>query len=89
MWPRPSVSGQATIGTGRERRPAGASSRTGAVISAYDSTTAAPPQLPHAADIVRVRGITTFSRLIAEHGCGRGCDICKPVVASILVGLGA
>ncbi|GAA0342613.1 nitrite reductase large subunit NirB [Actinoallomurus spadix] len=39
-------------------------------------------------DIVRVRGITTFSQLIAEHGHGRGCDICKPVVASILASLG-
>jgi nitrite reductase (NADH) large subunit len=39
-------------------------------------------------DIVRVRGITTFSRLIAEHGRGRGCDICKPVAASILASLG-
>jgi nitrite reductase (NADH) large subunit len=35
-------------------------------------------------DLMRVRGITTFSRLIEEHGRGRGCDICKPVVASIL-----
>ncbi len=35
-------------------------------------------------DLMRVRGITTFSRLIDEHGRGRGCDICKPVVASIL-----
>ncbi|GAB2845611.1 nitrite reductase large subunit NirB [Actinoallomurus bryophytorum] len=39
-------------------------------------------------DIVRVRGITTFSRLISEHGRGRGCDICRPVVASILASLG-
>ncbi|MEU4644867.1 nitrite reductase large subunit NirB [Micromonospora sp. NPDC023814] len=39
-------------------------------------------------DIVRVRGIRTFSRLVAEHGRGRGCDICKPVVASILASLG-
>ncbi|WP_344980416.1 nitrite reductase large subunit NirB [Streptosporangium fragile] len=39
-------------------------------------------------DIVRVRGITTFSQLIAEHGTGRGCDVCKPVVASILASLG-
>ncbi|MCM0678603.1 FAD-dependent oxidoreductase [Micromonospora phytophila] len=39
-------------------------------------------------DIVRVRGIHTFSALIAEHGRGRGCDICKPVVASILASLG-
>ncbi|MQA95511.1 MAG: nitrite reductase large subunit [Streptosporangiales bacterium] len=38
-------------------------------------------------DIVAVRGITTFSQVIAEHGSGRGCDICKPAVASILAGL--
>ncbi|MER6511048.1 nitrite reductase large subunit NirB [Nonomuraea sp. NPDC001636] len=38
-------------------------------------------------DIVRVRKITTFSRLIAEHGQGRGCDVCKPAVASILASL--
>ncbi|MEW9549581.1 nitrite reductase large subunit NirB [Nonomuraea sp. NPDC050783] len=38
-------------------------------------------------DIVRVREITTFSQLIAEHGQGRGCDICKPAVASILASL--
>ncbi|MGN9776298.1 nitrite reductase large subunit NirB [Micromonospora sp. H33] len=40
-------------------------------------------------DIIRVRGIRTFSRLIAEHGRGRGCDICKPAVASILASLGS
>ncbi|MBQ0904865.1 nitrite reductase large subunit NirB [Micromonospora sp. U21] len=40
-------------------------------------------------EIVRVRRIRTFSRLVAEHGRGRGCDICKPVVASILASLGA
>jgi len=39
-------------------------------------------------DIVRVTGITTFTQLIDEHGHGRGCDICKPVVASILASLG-
>ncbi|SDP92012.1 nitrite reductase (NADH) large subunit [Actinopolyspora xinjiangensis] len=37
-------------------------------------------------EIVRATGITTFSRLIAEYGTGRGCDICKPAVASILAG---
>lgn len=36
------------------------------------------------AEIVRTEGITTFSELIAAHGRGRGCDICKPAVASIL-----
>ncbi|MBV9091820.1 MAG: nitrite reductase large subunit [Mycobacteriaceae bacterium] len=34
--------------------------------------------------IVQVTGIRTFSTLIAEHGVGTGCDICKPAVASIL-----
>ncbi|MET8743651.1 nitrite reductase large subunit NirB [Streptomyces sp. NPDC004728] len=39
-------------------------------------------------EIVRVKGITGFSRLIDEHGNGEGCDICKPAVASILAALG-
>jgi nitrite reductase (NADH) large subunit len=39
-------------------------------------------------DLVRVRGIRTFSQLIAEYGRGRGCDICKPAVASILASTG-
>ncbi|MEV0359555.1 nitrite reductase large subunit NirB [Nocardia sp. NPDC050697] len=34
--------------------------------------------------IVQVTGIRTFSGLIAKHGRGSGCDICKPTVASIL-----
>ena len=34
--------------------------------------------------IVQVTGIRTFSELIAKHGTGIGCDICKPTVASIL-----
>jgi nitrite reductase (NADH) large subunit len=38
-------------------------------------------------EIVRSTGITTFSALIAKHGRGRGCDICKPAVASILASL--
>lgn len=35
-------------------------------------------------EIVSASGIRTFSGLIARYGAGRGCDICKPVVASIL-----
>ncbi|WP_431240078.1 nitrite reductase large subunit NirB [Mycolicibacterium aichiense] len=34
--------------------------------------------------IVASTGIRTFSALIAGYGTGTGCDICKPVVASIL-----
>ena len=35
-------------------------------------------------EIVTVTGIRTFSGLIGRFGRGRGCDICKPTVASIL-----
>ncbi|MEU8892280.1 nitrite reductase large subunit NirB [Streptomyces sp. NPDC048442] len=48
-------------------------------------------------EIVRVKGITTFARLIDEHGIdehghadqvgGEGCEICKPVVGSVLASL--
>ncbi|MBP2340969.1 nitrite reductase (NADH) large subunit [Saccharothrix coeruleofusca] len=38
-------------------------------------------------EIVRSTGITTFSELISRHGRGRGCDLCKPAVASILASL--
>lgn len=34
--------------------------------------------------IVRAEQIKHFDVLIARHGTGRGCDICKPAVASIL-----
>ncbi|GAC1379511.1 MAG: nitrite reductase large subunit NirB [Marmoricola sp.] len=39
-------------------------------------------------DIIRVAELRTFSAIIAQHGTGRGCDICRPVVASILASLG-
>ncbi|MFH0342887.1 MAG: nitrite reductase large subunit NirB [Chromatiales bacterium] len=34
--------------------------------------------------IVRVERCKTFEELLHKHGRGRGCDICKPAVASIL-----
>ncbi|WP_027794091.1 nitrite reductase large subunit NirB [Paraburkholderia acidipaludis] len=34
--------------------------------------------------IVRVEGIKTFPELLAKHGQGLGCDVCKPAVAGIL-----
>jgi nitrite reductase (NADH) large subunit len=37
--------------------------------------------------IVQIKGIRTFARLIAEHGRGHGCEVCKPAVASILASL--
>ncbi|MEO6276656.1 nitrite reductase large subunit NirB [Roseateles sp.] len=33
--------------------------------------------------LVRVGGVKTFSDLLAKHGTGLGCDICKPTAASI------
>jgi nitrite reductase (NADH) large subunit len=38
-------------------------------------------------DFVRVEGIQTFGELLQRHGKGRGCEICKPAVASILASL--
>jgi nitrite reductase (NADH) large subunit len=34
--------------------------------------------------LVRVHGIRSFDQLLADHGRGEGCEICKPAVASIL-----
>lgn len=39
-------------------------------------------------DIVRVEGIASFGELLARRGRGRGCEVCKPAVASILSSLG-
>lgn len=33
--------------------------------------------------LVRVGGIKSFEELLAKHGKGLGCDICKPVAASV------
>jgi nitrite reductase (NADH) large subunit len=35
-------------------------------------------------DIVRVTGARSFQEVLASHGTGRGCDLCKPALASIL-----
>jgi nitrite reductase (NADH) large subunit len=35
-------------------------------------------------DVVAVHGHRSFDQIVEAHGTGRGCDICKPVVASIL-----
>ncbi|MFL6059926.1 MAG: nitrite reductase large subunit NirB [Marmoricola sp.] len=39
-------------------------------------------------DIITVTGLRGFSEIITSHGTGRGCDICRPVIASILASLG-
>ncbi len=38
-------------------------------------------------EIVAATRIRTFSELVGKHGTGRGCDVCKPAVASILASL--
>ncbi len=35
-------------------------------------------------DVVAVHGYRRFDDIVEAHGTGRGCDICKPAVASIL-----
>jgi nitrite reductase (NADH) large subunit len=34
--------------------------------------------------LVRLHKLKTFDELLARHGTGKGCEICKPAVASIL-----
>jgi nitrite reductase (NADH) large subunit len=38
-------------------------------------------------EIVMATGLTTFSDILAGYGTGRGCDVCKPAVASMLATL--
>ncbi len=38
-------------------------------------------------DIVRINRLATFSDVLAGHGTGRGCEICKPAVASMLASM--
>ena len=35
-------------------------------------------------EVVAIHGYRTFDQIVEAHGTGRGCDICKPAVASIL-----
>ncbi|QYJ86173.1 nitrite reductase large subunit NirB [Shewanella mesophila] len=39
---------------------------------------------PELVDIVRIKKIRSFDELLASHGHGLGCDICKPTIGSIL-----
>lgn len=34
-------------------------------------------------EVIRAKRIRTFEQLLAEHGTGNGCEICKPTAASI------
>jgi nitrite reductase (NADH) large subunit len=38
-------------------------------------------------DLIRVRRYTSFPEVVLAHGRGRGCDICKPTIGSILASL--
>ncbi|MET0701945.1 MAG: nitrite reductase large subunit NirB [Mycobacterium sp.] len=40
-------------------------------------------------EIISAGRIRTFSELLHRYGAGKGCDICKPVVASILASTGS
>ena len=37
--------------------------------------------------IIKIKEVRSFADLIANHGAGSGCEICKPAVASILASL--
>ncbi len=34
--------------------------------------------------IVKITRVASFEALLASHGCGSGCEVCRPAVASIL-----
>ncbi len=38
-------------------------------------------------DVVAVHGYCRFDDIVEAHGTGRGCDVCKPAIASILASL--
>jgi nitrite reductase (NADH) large subunit len=38
-------------------------------------------------DVVAVHGYTSFDQVVEAYGTGRGCDVCKPTIASILASL--
>jgi nitrite reductase (NADH) large subunit len=42
---------------------------------------------PELFELVRASGIRTFVELVERHGSGRGCEICKPTVASMFASL--
>ena len=42
---------------------------------------------PELFQIVKIKGYQTFAELLAGHGQGNGCEICKPAAASILASL--
>jgi nitrite reductase (NADH) large subunit len=42
---------------------------------------------PELFEIVRVTGIRSFAELVGRYGTGRGCEICKPAVASMFASL--
>ncbi len=44
---------------------------------------------PELFETVRATGIRTFTELVARFGTGRGCEICKPAVASMFASLGS
>jgi nitrite reductase (NADH) large subunit len=42
---------------------------------------------PELYELIRATGIRSFAELVDRHGTGSGCEVCKPVVASILASL--
>jgi nitrite reductase (NADH) large subunit len=42
---------------------------------------------PELFELVRASGIRSFADLVERHGTGRGCEICKPAVASMFASL--
>ncbi|MEO6628264.1 MAG: nitrite reductase large subunit NirB, partial [Aquihabitans sp.] len=44
---------------------------------------------PELFELVRMTGVRSFAELVARHGTGHGCEICKPTVASMFASVGS
>ncbi len=40
-------------------------------------------------DIIKLKGYRKYDEVLNHHGCGDGCEVCKPVIASIMASLHA
>jgi nitrite reductase (NADH) large subunit len=38
-------------------------------------------------DLIRVQKLYSYDEVLDKHGCGEGCEVCKPVISSILASL--
>jgi len=61
--------------------------RKAGVEVAYDLCEHFPYRRQELFDLVRTQRLSTFSEVLDRHGRGKGCEVCKPAVASMLASM--